>query len=191
MKLPVLNRKVHRWGAILIALPLLVVIVSGLLLQVKKQVTWVQPATKKGSGKVPKLSMDDLLAKLNGVPEADVSGWDKVDRVDVRPKDGIYKVTCKNRIEVQVDFATGEVLSVEERRSDLIESFHDGSFFGDGVKLYVFLPAAAVLLVLWITGLILFAHPWWVKLRRKKPTPPSSPRPEGALGGAPSGRGEE
>ena len=169
MKLPLLNRKVHRWGAVLIALPLLVVIVTGLMLQVKKQFTWVQPETKKGSGKAPKVSMDDLLATLKGVPEAEVTAWSDVDRVDVRPKDGIYKVTCKNSHEVQVDFTTGEVLQVEYRRSDLIESFHDGSVFGDGVKLYVFLPAAVVLLVLWVTGLILFVHPWWVKRRRKRP----------------------
>jgi len=169
VKLPLLNRKVHRWGAVLIALPLLVVIVTGLMLQVKKQFTWVQPETKKGSGKAPKVSMDDLLATLKGVPEAEVTAWSDVDRVDVRPKDGIYKVTCKNSHEVQVDFTTGEVLQVEYRRSDLIESFHDGSVFGDGVKLYVFLPAAVVLLVLWVTGLILFVHPWWVKRRRKRP----------------------
>jgi uncharacterized iron-regulated membrane protein len=169
VKLPLLNRKLHRWGAVLIALPLLVVVVSGLMLQVKKQSTWVQPETRKGSGKTPTLGMDTLLAKLKEVPEAEVKGWEQVDRVDVRPKDGIYKVTCKNRYEVQLDFVTGEVLSVEYRRSDLIESFHDGSYFGDEVKLWVFLPAAVVLLALWVTGLILFAHPWWVKLRRKKP----------------------
>lgn len=171
MKASLLNRKLHRWGAVLVSLPLLVVVVTGILLQMKKQVTWVQPETKKGSGKVPKLGMDDLLTKLKGVPEADVDGWDKVDRVDLRPKDGVYKVTCKNRIEVQVDFTTGEVLQVAERRSDLIESFHDGSAFTDWVKLGVFLPAAVVLLGLWVTGLILFAHPWWVKWRRKKPPP--------------------
>ncbi len=171
MKLPLLNRKLHRWGAVLIALPLLVVVVSGLMLQVKKQVTWVQPETKKGSGKAPQVGMDQLLDTLKTVPEAEVSGWGDVDRVDVRPKDGIYKVTCKNGHEVQVDFTTGKILHVAYRRSDLIEAFHDGSVFGDGVKLGVFLPAAVVLLALWVTGLILFAHPWWVKLRRKKPPP--------------------
>lgn len=172
MKLSFLNRKLHRWGAVLIALPLLLVIVSGLMLQVKKQVAWVQPETRKGSEKTPKLSMDGLLERLKtdeAAKPAEVSSWKDIDRVDIRPKDGIYKVTCKNRTEVQVDFVTGDVLSVEYRRSDLIESLHDGSFFGDGVKLGVFLPAAVVLLVLWVTGLILFAHPWWVKLRRKRP----------------------
>lgn len=169
MKLSLLNRKAHRWGAVLIALPLLLVVVTGLLLQVKKQVTWVQPETRKGSGKEPKLTMGELLAKVQGVPEAGVAEWKDIDRVDIRPKDGIYKVTCQNRYEVQVDFVTGDVVSVEYRRSDLIESLHDGSLFGDGVKLGVFLPAAVVLLGLWVSGLILFCHPLWVKWRRKRP----------------------
>jgi uncharacterized iron-regulated membrane protein len=169
VKLPLLNRKLHRWGAVLVALPLLVVIVTGLMLQVKKQSVWVQPETRKGSGKAPTLGMGPLLDAIKAVPEAEVAAWGDVDRVDMRPKDGIYKVTCKNRYEVQVDFVTGEVLQVAYRRSDLIEAFHDGSFFGDWAKLWVFLPAAVVLLALWVSGLILFAHPWWVKLRRKRP----------------------
>lgn len=46
------------------------------------------------------------------------------------------------------------------RRSDLIESIRDGSFFGgDWVKLGLFLPAGLVLLLLWFSGLWM----WWVQ----------------------------
>lgn len=169
MKLSLFNRKAHRWGAVVIALPLVIVIATGLLLQVKKQLPWVQPPTNKGSGKTPQIAFDQILAAVKGVPEAEVSGWGDVDRVDVRPKDGIAKVTCKNRYEVQVDFQTGDVLQVAYRRSDLIEELHDGSWFHDAAKLWVFLPSAVVLLGLWVSGLILFVHPLWVKWRRKKP----------------------
>ena len=44
------TRKLHRWGALLTALPLLIVIVSGLLLQVKKQIPW-GPATHDQGGR--------------------------------------------------------------------------------------------------------------------------------------------
>jgi hypothetical protein len=37
MKLHSFNRKVHYWGAIIIALPVLIIISTGLLLQMKKQ----------------------------------------------------------------------------------------------------------------------------------------------------------
>jgi uncharacterized iron-regulated membrane protein len=166
-------RKTHRWGAILVALPFLLVLVAGLLLQVKKQVPWVQPATKKGKSKEPTISMDAILAAARAVPEAEVKSWDDIERFDIRMKDGIVKVQCKNRYEVQVDFQTGEVLQVEYRRSDLIESLHDGSWFGDAAKLYIFLPVAIVVLVLWFTGIYLFILPYWVKWRRK---PPPAPR---------------
>lgn len=161
-------RKTHRWGAVLVAAPFLVVLVSGLLLQLKKQLTWVQPATKKGKGKAPTISMEAILLAAGSVPEAGVRSWDDIDRLDVRPKDGIVKVQCKNRHEVQVDFQTGEVVQVAVRRSDLIESFHDGTWFGDAAKLYVFLPAAGVVLGLWVTGMYLFVLPLAVKWRRKK-----------------------
>jgi uncharacterized iron-regulated membrane protein len=39
----ILSRKLHRWGALSIAMPFLLVLLTGLLLQVKKQVPWVQP----------------------------------------------------------------------------------------------------------------------------------------------------
>jgi uncharacterized iron-regulated membrane protein len=171
----VVLRKTHRWGAVLVAAPFLVVIVSGLLLQVKKQFTWVQPPTKKGKGKVPTISMEAILLATKSVPEAAVQSWDDIDRLDIRPKDGVVKVQCKNRYEVQVDLQTGEVLQVAYRRSDLIESFHDGTWFGEPAKLYVFLPAAVVVLGLWVTGMYLFALPLGVKWRRKKRDVPPGP----------------
>jgi uncharacterized iron-regulated membrane protein len=168
MKLSVLSRKSHRWGAVLVAVPFLVVVVTGILLQVKKQVAWVQPPTQKGRGKEPTVAFDAVLAAVKAVPEAEVKSWKDIDRMDVRPKDGIVKVTCANRYEVQVDFQTGDTLQVAYRRSDWIESLHDGSGFHDAAKLWVFLPTAAVVLGLWATGVYLFALPLWVKWRRKK-----------------------
>jgi uncharacterized iron-regulated membrane protein len=167
------GRKLHRWGAVLVAIPFLVVIVTGLLLQLKKDVAWVQPPTQKGQGKEPIISFDAILAAAKAVPEAEVRSWADVDRVDVRPKDGIAKVTCKNRWEVQVDFRTGETVQVAYRRSDLIEAIHDGSFFHDAAKLYVFLPAGTVVLGLWVTGMYLWVLPNWVRWSRKSASPKS------------------
>ncbi len=57
------NRKVHYWGAIICALPLLIVLIRGLLLQVKKQSHWIQPVTMKGDSSVPRLSMETFLVQ--------------------------------------------------------------------------------------------------------------------------------
>jgi uncharacterized iron-regulated membrane protein len=175
-------RKTHRWGAVLVAAPFLLVLLTGLLLQVKKQVPWVQPPTQKGAGKAPGVSFDAILTAVQRVPEAGVSSWDDIDRVDFRPKDGVVKVVCKSRWEAQLDAKTGEVVQVAYRRSDLIESLHDGSWFGDDAKLYVFLPVAVVVLGLWATGLYLFVLPYSVRWRRKKPGLPP-PRSGGSLTG--------
>jgi uncharacterized iron-regulated membrane protein len=164
-------RKWHRWGAILVALPFLLVIVTGLLLQIKKEWSWVQPPTKRGAGRAPEVSFAALLDAVRGVPEAQVSSWKDVESLDVRPGRGIVKVRAKNDWEVQIDFQTGEVLQVAYRRSDLIEALHDGSWFHENAKLWVFLPSGLVMLTLWLTGVYLFFLPWWVKLRRQRAEP--------------------
>jgi len=167
------NRRLHRWGAAAIAWPVALVIATGLLLQVKKQSAWVQPPTARGSaafgdGGVSALTFEEILAVARGVPEAGIDSWDDVDRLDVRPGRGIVKVRADSRWEVQIDMATGEVLGSAYRRSDLIESLHDGSFFGDWAKLWVFLPAGIVLAALWITGIWLWWMPHAVRRRKRK-----------------------
>ena len=164
---PKVHRRLHRLGALLSALPVLVVIVSGVFLQVKKEWSWVQPPTQRGSTTELAIDWDTILASAAAVPEAGIETWDDVDRLDVRPGKGMLKVRAKSRWEVQLDASTGEVLQTSYRRSDLIESIHDGSFFGDATKLWVFLPAAFVLLGLWLTGIYLWLLPHLVRRRRR------------------------
>ena len=170
-------RRAHRSGAVVVAVPLLLVVTTGVLLQLRKEIAWVQPPTTKGKGKQPTVSMDAILAAAKSVPDAGVSSWADIDRVDVRPRDGIVKVQCKSRWEVQVDFQTGEVLQAAERRQELIESLHEGSWFAEGARLYVFLPVAVVLLGLWATGLYLLVLPWRVNRRRQPSASPPPPSP--------------
>jgi hypothetical protein len=168
MKLQLLNRKIHYWASIIIALPVLLVLSTGLLLQLKKQITWVQPAEQKGSSKELHLSLPHILQICQTIPHVEIKGWDDINRVDVRPSRGMLKVWAKNNWEIQIDAKTGDVLQTAYRRSDLIESLHDGSWFGDGVKLGIFLPAGITLLLLWLTGMYLFFLPIYVRGRRKR-----------------------
>ncbi len=165
MKFQLLNRKVHHWLSIFVAVPLLVMIASGILLQLKKQLPWVQPPERAGSGGAPALSLAEIVEIASRVPEGEVRTWEDIQRVDVRPSKGMLKVWAKTGWEIQIDSATGEVLQVAYRRSDLIEAIHDGSFFHRWVKLGIFLPAGVVLLLLWLTGLYLFFLPI---LRRRR-----------------------
>ncbi len=162
-----LTRKVHYWLGAVIALPLLVVVASGILLQLKKQLTWVQPPEQKPPVKELKIGSEQMLQALQQDPELKVQTWDQVERIDIRPKKGIAKLTLGNGIEVQIDTSNGKILQKAVRRSDLIEALHDGSFFaGDYTKLGLFLPAAVALFLMLLTGVWL----WWlpIKVRRAK-----------------------
>ena len=170
MKISVLNRKVHYWGSIIIALPLLLVIGSGILLLLKKDVSWIQPPTKNGEGKIPVISFDQLFKSVSGVPEAEVLSWSDVKRIDIQPSKGLAKVTSENNYEMQVDTQTGKILHVAYRRSDLIESLHDGTFFHDSAKYFMSLPSALILFILLISGVVLFFQPYYVKYKRKRKT---------------------
>jgi len=161
----VFNRKTHYWASFAIAIPLLVMIGTGLLLQMKKQWPWVQPPEQRGTGTAPRIDFERILASVRSLPAMQVSSWDDVNRLDVRPGRGMAKVWLNNGWEVQVDLGTGGVLQTAYRRSDLIESIHDGSFFaGDWTKLGLFLPAGVTVLLLWLSGLWM----WWVPFIAKR-----------------------
>jgi uncharacterized iron-regulated membrane protein len=164
----VLNRRIHRWGAALVAIPFLVVICTGILLQVKKRLPWVQPTEQRGGSAPPAVSMDDMLARMKEVPQAGVTSWADIDRIDVRPSKGLVKVVSTSRWEIQLDAATGAVLQTAYRRSDLIESLHDGSWFHDLAKSWIFLPSGVIVLVLWLTGLYLWLLPYRTRRRRRQ-----------------------
>jgi len=168
MKVKILNRKVHRWSAIVTALPVLIVILSGVILQMKRQLDWVQPPTRNGAGKDLSLSFDQILKIATTVPEAEIKGWPDINRLDIRPGKGVVKVRAKNRWEIQIDVTNGDILQVAVRRSDLIESIHDGSFFHEKLKIWVFLPSAIVLAAIWGTGIYLFLFPYMNRRNRKK-----------------------
>ena len=162
------SRKLHRWGAIMIAVPTLLVIVTGLLLQLKKEVPWIQPPTSKGASSQLSIDWQTILDSTIAIKETGVSSWDDIDRLDVRPAKGVIKVRCQNNWELQLDANNADVLSSEYRRSDFIESLHDGSFFSDYAKLYVFFVNGLVLLGLWFTGMYLWYLPIKAKLKKKK-----------------------
>ncbi|AXT39563.1 PepSY domain-containing protein [Alteromonas sp. BL110] len=162
------SRSIHLWLSLVIFIPVVIVIASGLLLQVKKEFDWIQPPTQKGQNSAPTLSFGEVLDAVKQIPQANLNNWDDIDRLDVRPGKGIIKVRGKNHWEVQLNAQTGDVLQVAYRRTDTIEAIHDGSWFFEGAKLWLFLPAAFLLFVLWVTGLVMLYTTLKSKYRKKK-----------------------
>jgi uncharacterized iron-regulated membrane protein len=168
VKFNVLNRRVHYWAAAAIATPLIVIAVTGSLLQLKKHWAWVQPPEQRGSVKAPTIELSGILDSLKKEASLGVASWKDVKRLDVRPDRGVVKAWLQSDWEAQIDLGTGEILQIAYRRSDWIESIHDGSIFGDIVKLGVFFPAAIGLILLWIGGVWMFLLPFLNRRRVRK-----------------------
>ena len=116
------TRKTHYWGAFIILLPVLIISITGVFLQLKKEIYWIQPPTVSGDlPNNPSISFEEILEAAKTVKETNIDSWNDIDRLDVRIDKGIVKVRSKNRLEVQVDTNSGEVVQVAYRRSDIIE----------------------------------------------------------------------
>ncbi len=161
-------RQIHYWLSIVVAVQFLIVASTGTLLLLKKQFPWIQPASQRGETSNLTLTFDQILEIIKTAPELEINDWDDVDRLDVRPGKGIVKVRSKNHWELQIDSENGNILQTAYRRSDLIESIHDGSWFHEKAKMYVFLPTAVLLLVIWATGMYLFLLPFLAKGKKRK-----------------------
>ena len=145
-------RRAHKWAAIAVAVPLLVVITTGIFLQVRKPVEWIQPASERGSATFkPQVTQQQVLDAARSVPQMNVRGWDDLLLTDYRPRKGIIKVRTPGHLETQVDAATGAVIKTGQRWNDYVMKIHDGSAFGG--RLWLFLPAGIGALFLTISGL--------------------------------------
>ncbi|WP_199611126.1 PepSY domain-containing protein [Flocculibacter collagenilyticus] len=161
------TRRFHFWAALIIAIPVVIVIVSGLLLQVKKQFEWVQPPTARGQAAEPTIAFTQILSIAQRIDKLSVSNWQDIQKLDVRPSKGVIKILAVNNWEAQIDADSGKLLHIAYRRSDTIEAIHDGSFFHDSAKLWIFLPVAIALLLIWLSGIFLLGWTLRNKFKRR------------------------
>jgi uncharacterized iron-regulated membrane protein len=170
-------RWLHRKIAIATFFFFLVIAVTGLLLGIKKQTGLLAP-TQRGISKdlATWLSVDSLHKRAVAVLRDSVSHKlsPELDRIDMRPGNGIVKFTFKHHYKgVQLDATTGHLLSIEDRKSDFIEHLHDGSmvdklmgFNGDRFKIGYTLIMGLSLAMLVVTGFWLWYGP--KKIRQSK-----------------------
>jgi uncharacterized iron-regulated membrane protein len=162
-------RRIHYWIAIITAIPVIIVIVTGIILQFKKQSDWIQPPSMKGISTEPAISMEDILEAAKSVPEAEVESWDDIERLDVRPGKGIIKIRPVNLNEIQIDHQTGEILQIAYRRSDILEDMHTGAYYlRKYAQHWIFVPAEIGLGLLWLTGMYMFFLPYYTKWQKNR-----------------------
>jgi uncharacterized iron-regulated membrane protein len=161
-------RKVHYWTSVALLVTTFVIAITGSLLAVKKDLAVIQPPTLDGSAQgLPERSMASIVPLVNAVPGYASVGWRDIDRIDIRPSDGIAKVILKNRAELQVDIFSGRTIATGYRTSDLIESIHDFSFLGNWAKYVFSLGSGIALLVMGVTGVYLFALPCFARRNKR------------------------
>lgn len=168
MRAGYLNRKIHYWLSLWLALPMALIAVTGLLLQLKKSLTWVQPPEQRRELRLPLAEWPQLLRAAQADTSLGVTSWNDVERVELRPSKGLIKLVATNGHEAQFDAGSGELLQVAVRRSDTIEALHDGSWFGDWVKFGWFATSALGLFLATLSGIWLFVEPYVMKARRRR-----------------------
>ena len=164
-------RKIHRTTGALLFVFFFLVSISGLLLGWKKNSGGlILPKTVQGtsSNLSEWLSIDSLSKNASNYLHDSVSSnlSADIERIDLRPDKGIVKIVFKDHFwGLQIDGATGKLLQIERRNSDIIEGVHDGSildrFFNTGntIKLVYTSIMGLALLLFTITGFWLWYGP--------------------------------
>lgn len=147
----------HLWGGVVTALAVTVIAVTGVMLNHKRGLGLMPDVPGPGGGLSAALPLEALAAAAR---EAAGAGATPVDRMDVRPDDGLVKVRFDDPevTEITLALADGRVLHVGRRRDVFIEKLHSGEIFGDG---WILLSdgAAVGLVVLLATGFWLWLLP--------------------------------
>ncbi len=131
-KLIRLFRKIHRTMGIYLFVLFFIVSITGLLLGWKKNsMGIIHTESKQGVSSDVKdwLPLDTLQTIAFQALQSSVKQDINLDlqRIDARPGKGMVKFVFENHYwGIQLDATTGEVLSINQRRSDLIENIHDG-----------------------------------------------------------------
>jgi uncharacterized iron-regulated membrane protein len=173
-----LFRKIHRLTGAALFVLFLIISITGLLLTWKKHSGGlILPKSHKGSSSelsnwLPVDSLHQIACQALSDSVSPLLS-SELDRIDIRKEKGIVKfVFVDDFWEIQLDGATGNVLLIEQRRSDIIEKIHDGSildyYFGtssEQIKLIYSSLSGLALLAFTITGFWLWYGP--KKMRRK------------------------
>lgn len=163
-----LLRKVHYWASLPLLFTVFVIAVSGTMLALKKDFHALQPATKAGTPGLPERPLADLARGAAAAPGHGHVTWEDIDRIDIRPGEGIAKVILHSRTEIQVDLASGRPVQLGYRTSDLLETIHDFSILGGWAKYVFSFGSGIVLLLMASSGVYLFALPMLVRRRKRR-----------------------
>jgi len=172
-------RKVHRITGAFLFIFFFFIAISGIALGWKSNSNGlILPQSQEGSSSQLKkwLPLNELNSKATTILLDSISKdlSPELNRIDVRKEDGIVKFLYENHYwEIQLDGATGEVLQIAKRNSDLFEDIHDGTILDNyfntsksQFKLIYTSIMGSALLLFTITGFWLWYGPKRMKKKR-------------------------
>jgi uncharacterized iron-regulated membrane protein len=173
-----IHRRIHKVVSITLVVFLLIIGVTAILLALKKEIKLI-PKTQTTKVENPRdwISLEQMINIGQIFMRDSIGKSNLIDRVDVRPDKGIAKIVFKKHFtEIQIDGFSGEILSVNQRNSDLVEKIHDGSILdflmdsdAENSKIIYSTVTSLGLIFLCITGFYLWYNPRKMKKLKKKP----------------------
>ncbi|MDA3778682.1 MAG: PepSY-associated TM helix domain-containing protein [Bacteroidales bacterium] len=169
------SRKIHRKMAISLVIFVFIISVSGLFLGWKKNSAGlILPDSYQGTSSDLKnwLPIDSLHKNAIKILHDSISNdlSPELSKIDIRKSKGMLKFVFKNHYwSIQIDGATGKLLHIDRRYSDLIENIHDGSILDNlagtnGILKLIYITILGIALFLFsLTGFWLWYGPKKIK----------------------------
>jgi len=143
----------HKRISIMISMPLLLIILTGILLQFRNVFSIIQPPTVSAKKMPADIELLSLIQIQNIATNKDKNF---IDQIIYRPSKNSYAVRFTSGREIQLHAQTGEILSDQMRYTGWLIDLHQGSFAGNFSQ-YVLFPLTAMgLLFVLTSGVLLF-----------------------------------
>jgi uncharacterized iron-regulated membrane protein len=142
-------RNIHRKISLYLVIPIGVILLSGIILQLRNQIEWIQPALIQGEA-----GTESLLGPNEIIQQLKISKTD-VDQIIYKPAKNNVSLRLKSGEEIQLDPESGKVLKRAIRRTNLLIDIHQGSIIGPLGQYGVYILSGLGLLMLYLSGIYL------------------------------------
>lgn len=150
----------HLWLGILTSAIVIAICLTGILLNHKRGLGLMPDVPHEATGAFENALPLATLARIASDSVGSTIAGRGIDRMDVRPGDGMIKVRFDDDAvtEATLDIVSGKVLHVGARNDVFLEKLHSGEIFGDGWVLLTDFAAVALLILL-LSGYWLWLYP--------------------------------
>ncbi len=142
-------RKLHGYVALVILMPLLLTALTGIILQLRDQFEWIQPAPVKSQAVTgtPLLTLGEIIERFKD---------QGLEQIIYKPAKGSLVVRLQSDTEVHLHPQTGAVLKQATRRTTFLIELHQGSWLGKFGQYGVHVTTGLGLLFLIVSGVVIY-----------------------------------